>query len=90
MKTIAAVLAIAMILASASLIYPATMEIIRLDEDADEVYMMTATGHVYVMDGVEDWEEGDLVSLLMFSNDTPAIEDDIIISARWSGYNIKY
>ena len=84
MKTLAVILAVVIAVAAASLIYPTTMEVIHLD--GDDLYLMNATGHVYVMEGVEDYEVGDLVSLIMFSNDTPSIEDDIIISARYSGY----
>ena len=84
MKTVAVVLAVVIAVAAASLIYPTTMEVIHID--GDDLYLMNAAGHVYVMEGVEDYEVGDLVSLIMFSNDTPGIEDDIIISARYSGY----
>ena len=84
MRTVAVILAVVIAVAAASLIYPTTMEVIHLD--GDDLYLMNATGHVYILTGVEDYEVGDLVSLIMFSNDTPSIEDDCIISARYSGY----
>ena len=34
-----------------------------------------------------DWLEGDIINLIMCDNGTEAIEDDIIIYARYSGYS---
>lgn len=84
--TIAAILAIVLALAAAGFIYPATMEVVHIDNESDEVYLMTYTGFVYVMTGTEDWMEGDIASLLMFSNGTSTIQDDVIISSRFSGW----
>lgn len=83
MKEVALVLAIVIAIASAGFIYPATMEVINIEDN--DLYLMTATGHVFVMEGVEDYEVGDLVSLIMFDNGTPFIMDDVIISARYAG-----
>ena len=88
-KTIACLLAIAVALCVAGMIYPATMEIVALDYETDEVYLQNATGYVYVMTGCEDYAVGDLVSLVMFSNATLDIIDDQILSARYSGYYMK-
>ena len=85
--SIVTLLALALTLVGAGLIYPSTMEIISIQDD--EVYLITATGHVFAMTGAEDYEVGDLVSLIMFSNGTPFITDDEIISARYSGYNMS-
>lgn len=78
LATIAAVIA-------AGLIYPATM--IVTDVSGDLVTMETATGFVYQMQA-DDYEKGDLVSLVMFSNGTTDITDDIILAARYSGFII--
>lgn len=83
MKEVALVLAIVIAIASAGFIYPATMEVINIEDN--DLYLMTTTGHVFVMEGVEDYEVGDLVSLIMFDNGTPFIMDDVIISARYAG-----
>jgi hypothetical protein len=62
------------------------MEITKIKNDT--VTLETATGHVYEMKGAEDYQTGDLISLLMFSNGTEDVRDDIIITARYSGYYI--
>lgn len=79
LATIAAVIA-------AGLIYPATMQV--TDVSNDLVTLATSTGFIYQMHA-DDYEKGDLVSLVMFSNGTTDITDDIILSARYSGFNLK-
>lgn len=79
LATIAAVIA-------AGLIYPTTM--IVTDVSNDLVTMTTATGFVYQMQA-DDCEKGDLVSLVMFSNGTTDITDDIILAARYSGFYLN-
>ncbi len=79
-----AALATAAALATGTL-YPATMEITNISDNV--VTMETATGHIFEMSGPEDYEIGDLVSLVMDDNGTPDdITDDSIISARYSGF----
>lgn len=79
LATIAAIIA-------AGLIYPATMQV--TDISGDVVTLETATGFVYQFTGAEDYSENDLVSCIMFSNGTTNITDDIILTARYSGFNI--
>ena len=80
LATIAAIIA-------AGLIYPTTMQVI--DISGDVVTLETATGFVYQFTGAEDYSENDLVSCIMFSNGTTDITDDIILTARYSGFNLK-
>lgn len=84
MKRIVVVAALCAALASSSLFYPATMVVDSID--GDTVTLATATGHLYEMAGAEDYEPGDLVSAIMFTNATPRITDDAIITARYSGF----
>lgn len=85
LKVTAGAFALASVLAASRLIYPATMEVINISGDV--VTMETATGHIYEMDGAEDWQEGDLAALIMWNNGTPDnVEDDIILAARYSGF----
>ena len=79
LATIAAVIA-------AGLIYPTTMVV--TDVSNDLVTMETSTGFVYQMQA-DDYEKGDLVSLVMFSNGTTDITDDIILAARYSGFYLN-
>lgn len=83
MKKLLAMLAIVMQLTAAGLIYPATMQV--TDVSNDLVTMETATGFVYQMHA-DDYNNGDLVSCIMFSNGTTDITDDIILAARYSGF----
>lgn len=77
LATIAAIIA-------AGLIYPTTMQV--TDISSDVVTLETATGFVYQFTGAEDYCENDLVSCIMFSNGTTNITDDIILTARYSGF----
>ena len=81
LATIAAIIA-------AGLIYPTTMQVTDIDYNNDVVTVETATGFVYQFEGTEDYTEGDLVSCIMFSNGTADITDDMILSVRYSGFDI--
>lgn len=86
-KNIIAAFGIVSALASAGLVYPATMQITEIDYSRDVVTMETATGYQYQFYGAEDYMQGDLVSCVMW--DTAAdndITNDIIISSRFSGF----
>ena len=64
--------------------YPGTL-IVR---EVTEQYALTetATGFAWLIEP-EDWEEGDLVSVIFDDNGTPDdIRDDEIVEARFSGY----
>ena len=81
LATIAAIIA-------AGLIYPATMQVTDIDYNNDVVTVETATGFVYQFEGTEDYTESDLVSCIMFSNGTADITDDVILTVRYSGFDI--
>lgn len=85
MKKLLTAFALVVALATAGLVYPTTMVITDISEDV--VTMETATGIAFEMVGAEDYDEGDLVSLIMWSNGTAEITDDVIISARYAGWN---
>lgn len=70
----------------AATIYAATMKVTAVIPSSDTVVMETATGHEFEMTGVEDWIVGDYASLVMDSKGTPSIEDDVILSAQYSGW----
>lgn len=88
MKKLLASLALAGSLVASGLIYPTTMVVDELDYQNDIVRLQTATGFVYEMEGTEDYIEGDMVSLIMFTNGTKYIMDDIILDARYAGWSI--
>lgn len=88
-KTALVTLAAVVQIAAAGLIYPVTMEVVGLDYSADLVTLETATGYTYQMTGCEDYTRGDLVALVMWSSYTDTIEDDVIITARFSGWAVR-
>lgn len=59
-------------------IYAATMQVTAIKNDV--VQMETASGFVYEWEGADDYEVGDLVSVLMNGLETEEITDDVIIS----------
>lgn len=68
----------------------AVVAMAAVDREADTVTYTTHAGYMYVWDGVEDEESGELYALLMDDNGTPGtVEDDVIISARYSGWEAK-
>lgn len=65
--------------------YPETGIVTALDRESDVVEVTTANGHVFGFCGVEDWESGDLVSMLMNSRGTDLVFDDEIVRVRYAG-----
>lgn len=73
-----------------SKIYPATAEVVELDQASDLVIVETSTGISYSFEGCEDWLPGDLASMIMDDNKTPeTVLDDQIIGCRYSGYRAQ-
>ena len=67
-------------------LYPMTALVMELDEAQDLVYCEDYSGNIWVFSGVDDWCEGDLVSMMMYDNGTAEIEDDEILEIRYSGW----
>ena len=66
--------------------YPQTMVVAHFNEYIDSATIETATGYQYSFWGVEDYQVGDIVAVIMNDNATETIEDDKIVSVRFSGY----
>lgn len=69
--------------------YALTAIISDVDKAADVIEATDHNGNVWTWEGCEDWEVGDVGSLLMYDNNTALIQDDIIIKAHYSGYSGK-
>lgn len=67
----------------------ATLEIKMFDAENDIVILEDANGFQYHFEGIEDWHIGDLVSCLMYTQDTPNVYDDEIVQKRYSGFNVE-
>lgn len=74
---------VAVILAFIRSLYPDAMTITEISGDL--VTIETATGNQFQFYGAEDYDEGDLVAVLMYSKGTENVTDDIIIRVRYAG-----
>ena len=72
-------------MAAALTIYPETGIITNVDAATDTVEVSTLAGEVFAFTGVEDWETGDLCSMLMDSKGTEEVTDDEIVRALYCG-----
>ena len=84
MKAKAVVLAMVISAISSGLIYPETAQVVKLDRKKDIVRVETSTGNPFEFRGCEDWEKGDLCSMIMWSNGTKKVKDDKVISVKYS------
>lgn len=78
-----ALIALALVLAFIRSLYPDAMTI--TDISGDLVTIESSTGNQFQFYGAEDYEEGDLVAVLMYSKGTENVTDDIIIRVRYAG-----
>lgn len=67
------------------LIYATCGVVTETDTVNDVVTIEDYNGNLFQFEGVEDYEEGDIVSCIMYNNNTEDITDDVIISCRYSG-----
>lgn len=86
------VLALCMILALAlsvltpvSKTYPKTTQVVEIDKAHDIIILEDYNGFLWEWGGCEDWQIGDIASLIMEDNGTPIIYDDEIVSIRYGG-----
>ena len=66
-------------------LYPTTAIVDSLDTDNDLVACVDCNGNIWTFYGIEDWQEGDFVSLLMDDMGTATIYDDEIVKTYYSG-----
>lgn len=71
--------------------YPQTAVIVDFDRKHDAVTVRTSVGWLYQFYGIEDYEIGDMVSLIMDNMDTEnTIFDDVIIDVQYVGTAADY
>ena len=67
-------------------VYPLTVVVIEIDHEGDIVTCVDGADNFWEFYGVEDWQTGDYVSLLMDDNGTPeTIYDDVITMTLYAG-----
>ena len=64
-------------------VYPQTMTV--EDVQNDTVYLRTASGISYTMNGAEDYEPGDTVGAIMLRNVFTGVSGDFVLVARYCG-----
>lgn len=82
MKRIFAALSVVLGLIASGTIYPEAMTVTEVRGGV--AVMETATGNVFEM-FADDYDIGDLVAVVMFSNGTESVTDDVILTARYAG-----
>lgn len=65
-------------------LYPATMEVVSIENDL--VTVQTSTGIAFQFEGAQDLAEGDLASIIMDSKGTDIVYDDEIVKVQYAGY----
>ena len=67
-------------------LYALTTVVAEVDRECNTVYCVDCNGEEWAFWGCEDWEEGDIASLLMYTSGTPIIYDDAILDVKYGGY----
>lgn len=65
--------------------YPLTAKVIKVNRKKNVATVQDYSGNKWKFRGCEDYENGDVVSMLMDSNGTKKVTDDIILQVRYSG-----
>jgi hypothetical protein len=72
-------------------LYPNTAVVTAIDYNTDFFEVSTSTGISYTLKGVEDWEVGDLASLLMYDiGGDGDITNDLVIELRYTGFTVDF
>lgn len=69
--------------------YAMTCEVVELDCENDLVILVDANGFEWAWEGIEDWQIGDCASMLMDSNGTAEIFDDVILSMNYNAWELN-
>lgn len=66
--------------------YPQTAVVVECDEQHDAVTVRTSFGWLYQFYGIEDFEVGDMVAMMMDDMDTGnSVFDDVIVGVHYVG-----
>ena len=70
-------------------VYPLVVVVSEVDRAQDIVTFETNNGDLFEWEGIEDLEINDTCALLMCDMGTPEIKDDVILSIRYSGFEVE-
>lgn len=65
--------------------YALSTTVTSVDTTTDTVTVEDYNGNLWSFYGVEDWQNGDRCSLVMDTQGTPSIYDDVIVSQKYDG-----
>jgi len=72
-------------------LYPNTAIVTSVNYETDIFTVATSTNISYTLKGVEDWEVGDLASLLMYDiGGDGDITNDLVIELRYTGFTVDF
>lgn len=66
-------------------LYPNVAVVVEIDHTADTLTVEDSIGHLWVVEGVEDYMEGDLVGMVMDSMGTDLVYDDAVVKMHYCG-----
>lgn len=66
-------------------LYPQSAVVSNLDFENDTVIVRNPNGHEFGFRGIEDYEIGDKVAMIMDTNGTSLVYDDKIVDVRYAG-----
>ena len=66
-------------------IYPRTAVVTEINRDTNTITVTDNVGYMWQFTETDDWENGDIVSMIMHDNGTDVITDDSIVSVRYHG-----
>lgn len=66
-------------------IYPRTAVVTEINRVDDIVTVTDNVGYMWQFTEADDWEIGDIASMIMNDNGTDVITDDMIVSVRYNG-----
>lgn len=69
--------------------YALTAQVVEIDKTTDVVTCEDSNGNLWDFYGVEDWQEGDCISLLMNTNGTADIYDDTICGTTYGTWDLS-
>lgn len=70
-------------------VYPIVAVVSEVDRVQDIVTFETNNGDLFEWEGIEDLEVNDTCALMMCDIGTPEIKDDVILSIRYSGFEVE-
>lgn len=68
-------------------LYALSTTVTSINPSTDTVTVEDYNGNLWSFSGIEDWQINDRCSLIMNTNNTPSIYDDIIVSQKYDGRN---